>query len=157
MYSISFICFYLIYVKIFSRVLKNDEIQIIATKISKLFPNETSETYYVPPTKILLNGTIKVSIARGKLVDKQKNLLRELRKCGLFMKYKNPSKNKIVVDNTDYNESYIWLKNNREPFNIVIEHWNKSYAKREQSQVASVEEFVKDWPILSLPNGYVLV
>lgn len=135
----------------------NNEIEIIATKISELFPNETSETYYVPPTKLLFNETIKVSIARGKLVDKHRNTLRELRKCGLFVKNKNLLKSKINIDNVDCNDSYIWLKNNREPFTAVIEHWNKSYTKREQSQVTSVAEFVNDWPILSLPNGYVLV
>lgn len=135
----------------------NNEIEIIATKISELFPNETSETYYVPPTKLLFNETIKVSIARGKLVDKHRNTLRELRKCGLFVKNKNSLKSKINIDNVDCNDSYIWLKNNREPFTAVIEHWNKSYTKREQSQVTSVAEFVNDWPILSLPNGYVLV
>lgn len=97
-----------------------------------------------------------MSIARGKLIDKHRNLLRELRKCGLFVKNKNPSKDKINIDNTDCNDSYIWLKNNREPF-TAVENWKKSYMKREQSQVASIVEFIKDWPILSLPNGYVLV
>ncbi|KAM0731576.1 hypothetical protein ACS0PU_002636 [Formica fusca] len=140
-----------------SRVLTNDDIEIIATKISDLFPNETSETYYIPPTKLLSHGNIRVSIARGKLIDKHRNLLRELRKCGLFVKNKNPSKSKKNIDNADCNDSYIWLKNNREPFTAVIEHWNKSYTKREQSQVASVVEFIKDWSILSLPNGYVLI
>lgn len=142
---------------LFFRVLTNNDIEIIATKISDLFPNEISETYYVPPTKLLSHGNIRVSIARGKLIDKHRNLLRELRKCGHLVKNKNPSKSKKNIDSADYNDSYIWIKNNREPFTAVIEHWNKSYTKREQSQVASVVEFIKDWSILSLPNGYVLV
>lgn len=61
------------------------------------------------------------------------------------------------IDNIDCNDSYNWLKNNREPFTDVVEHWNKTYIKREQSQVATVAEFIKEWPILSLSNGYVLV
>ncbi|KYQ48388.1 hypothetical protein ALC60_12569 [Trachymyrmex zeteki] len=105
----------------------------------------------------MYNGHVKASIARGKLVDKHRNILRDLRKCGLFAKNKNLSQVKINTDNNDCNDSYNWLKNNREPFADIIEHWNKTYTKREQSQAASVAEFIQEWPILSLSNGYVLI
>lgn len=144
-------CFPFVY-----RILSSNNIGILAIKISDLFPNETSETYYVPPTKLLYGGGTKVSIARGKLVDKYRNQLRDLRNCGLFKKRKNQSEVKIIC-NVDCNDSYVWLKNNRKPFTDVIEHWNKTYIKREQSPVANVAQFVKDWPILSLPNAYILV
>lgn len=141
----------------FFRILSNNDIEILAKKITEVFPNETSETYYVLPTKLMYNGHVKASIARGKLVDKHRNILRDLRKCGLFAKNKNLSQVKINTDNNDCNDSYNWLKNNREPFADIIEHWNKTYTKREQSQAASVAEFIQEWPILSLSNGYVLV
>lgn len=142
---------------LFYRILSNNDIEILAIKISDMFPNETSETYYVPPTKLPYGEGTKVSIARGKLVDKYRNQLRDLRNYGLFTKSTNRLQNQILVCNVDCNDSYIWLKNNREPFTDVIEHWNKTYVKREQSSVASVAQFVNDWPILSLPNAYILV
>lgn len=71
---------------LFYRILSNNDIEILAIKISDMFPNETSETYYVPPTKLPYGEGTKVSIARGKLVDKYRNQLRDLRNYGLFTK-----------------------------------------------------------------------
>lgn len=111
----------------------------------------------VSPTRVSCGGSIKASIAKGKLIDKYRNQLRELRKCGLFINRQDKSKDNVTVCNVDCNDSYVWLKNNREPFTDVIEHWKKSYAKREQTLTTNVTHFIKEWPILSLPNGYILV
>jgi hypothetical protein len=56
-----------------SYIMGNVDFALIANKIVQLFPNETSQTYYVPPAS-------STKSSRGKLVDKYSNYRKKMRK-----------------------------------------------------------------------------
>lgn len=58
----------------FSR-LRHEEFNIITSKIVSLFPSEYPGTYYVPAVKKRDSKIGRPILAKGKLVDKCKNLL----------------------------------------------------------------------------------
>lgn len=144
---------------IFYRILSNREIEILATKIVDLFPNESIPTYYVGPIKIFVNGVMKSGIAKGKLIDKHKNALRELKKVGLFKKSKESERSNkaVLTSDKNSNDSYLWLYNNKEPFPDAVHHWNETYNLRQNSKSTSVKDFLKEWPILYHITAYSLV
>lgn len=58
------------------RYLKTYDFELISNKICELFPEETPETYYIPRTTFIENDRKKIINAKGKLVDKYRNLKR---------------------------------------------------------------------------------
>lgn len=50
-----------------------------------------------------------------------------------------------------------WLKIRREPLEEVIQKWNSTYEIRKESNVKTVTEFFKDWPVLNIKKFDVLV
>lgn len=59
----------------YSSRLKHPEYNILTSKIISLFPNESASTYYVPAIRKADSTNRKHILARGKLVDKTKNLI----------------------------------------------------------------------------------
>lgn len=55
--------------------LKFEEYNIITSKIISLFPNETSFTYFVPAIKKSESNIGRPILAKGKLVNKVRNVL----------------------------------------------------------------------------------
>ncbi|KAJ8930809.1 hypothetical protein NQ314_016341 [Rhamnusium bicolor] len=136
--------------------LKNDDYNILTAKIITLFPTETVGTYYVHPIKKSNSPTGRPLFARGKLVDKRRNLLH---KCGDVFLIRKRKKEKDGQEITkrrceevvDYqqNDDVVWLQVNSEPWAIVIEKWNKTFDIRRNQKHNTVEEFIKAWPILN--------
>lgn len=70
---------------IYYRGLKNIHFEIISRKIIEIFPSEVASAYYVAP---LTDGPYQ-KIAKGKLVDRYRNRVRELRHLGIIESPKN--------------------------------------------------------------------
>lgn len=126
-------------------------------------------TYFVPPVKKRdsLNG--KCVLARGKLVDKVKNLVY---KCGEA----EPKRKRRKTDNNDSetipvmcadvdnlhtfeeNADYIWLQINREPWDEVIRRWINTFHLRQQKEKSTtVHEIFEIWPVLKDLRSHMLV
>lgn len=56
--------------------MKTEDFIIITEKICLLFPEECAETYYIPPVSSKCSPDKKPINAKGKLVDKYRNLKR---------------------------------------------------------------------------------
>lgn len=55
-------------------------------------------------------------------------------------------------------EDKIWLKNNSEPWDTVVEKWINTYNLRCSNTSSSlINELIIDWPILKKSNGFLLV
>lgn len=54
-----------------------------------------------------------------------------------------------------------WLKKNQAPWELVIQHWNKTFKIRhenlERSKEKTLAETFIQWPILKHPSGYSLI
>lgn len=53
----------------------NDDFDHVAKKVATLFPNEIAETYYVDPVKKSASRDNKPGRAKGKLIDKYRNII----------------------------------------------------------------------------------
>lgn len=81
--------------------MNNVKINAIANHIITLFPAECKEVYYCPPVP-KKNSKNRISgIAKGKLVDKHRNMLAFLRKYKLIPLDSSPSAN-----NSNYEDSF---------------------------------------------------
>lgn len=58
----------------YSRLTDNDY-KILCNKIIEIFPNEDTSIFYVPPVRKSQSANNKSIIAKGRLVDKCRNLL----------------------------------------------------------------------------------
>lgn len=96
-------------------------------------------------------------MARGKLVDKVRNLIKvceeavpkrsRKRSCNSIDSPENSNEN--LVENLETNPDYLWLRINREPWAEVIEKWQKTYALRNLKKASGcVAGIFKEWPIL---------
>ncbi|KYN13739.1 hypothetical protein ALC57_14062 [Trachymyrmex cornetzi] len=163
----------------FSVQLNNDKLNKIANHIITLFPAECKEVYYCPPVKKKDSKNHKSGIARGKLVDKNRNMLAFLRKCQLIRSSSEKVQDKdslnedfitfLFVANTDngedeveQRESHNWLRNNFEPWEEVLYHWEKSFVFRknlihDHTTYRNLVSIFDDWNILTSSKGYVLV
>ncbi|XP_067203676.1 uncharacterized protein [Linepithema humile] len=94
-------------------------------------------------------------------------MLAFLRKCQLIALNKsthNFNEEKIVnEDNREEAErSRYWLKNNFEPWEEVLHHWEKSFELRrsllhDHSTYQNLSSIFDDWNILTFSQGYVLI
>ncbi|XP_018371195.1 PREDICTED: uncharacterized protein LOC108766410, partial [Trachymyrmex cornetzi] len=151
--------------------LNNDKLNKIANHIITLFPAECKEVYYCPPVKKKDSKNHKSGIARGKLVDKNRNMLAFLRKCQLIRSSseKVQDKDSLNEANTDngedeveQRESHNWLRNNFEPWEEVLYHWEKSFVFRknlihDHTTYRNLVSIFDDWNILTSSKGYVLI
>lgn len=79
--------------------LTNNILSLVSDAIVELFPKECKELYYASPLRKRHSKNNRSGIARGKLVDKNRNMLQFLRKCKLLQP-KNPHS-----DDDDNNEN----------------------------------------------------
>lgn len=81
------------YIYCFSVQLNNEKLNKIADYIITLFPAECKEVYYCSPVKKKESKNLRSGIAKGKLVDKNRNMLAFLRKYQLISLTKSVSAN----------------------------------------------------------------
>ncbi|XP_073954135.1 uncharacterized protein [Choristoneura fumiferana] len=115
----------------------------------------------VPTSK---SSTGKYIPAKGKLVDKVRNLLyisEAKRRTKLTTKYENEildnenaEGNENLPDTTD---DAIWLQNNTDPWEEVLKRWDKTFPERQKSQCSTVHQYLEKWPILKLQKGHLLI
>ncbi|KAJ8913335.1 hypothetical protein NQ315_013306 [Exocentrus adspersus] len=135
-----------LYTYIIKHRLKHDDYIILASKIIQLFPNEVTGTYYVPSVPKNLSPNGKSILARGKLVDKCRNIIH---KCGEA----SVIRRKHINKNDDFN----WLKYNTEPWATVIQKWNHTFTLRRKQKYHSVSEMIRAWPVLNDLRAEVLI
>lgn len=107
----------------------------------------------MPAVKKNFSPTKLCVLAKGKLVDKVRNVLhlsgeRPCRK----RKIENISADDSDLSNstisTSENSSYNWLQIRQEPWAEVIEKWKETYELRCSMEYKDIVDFVKKWPIL---------
>ncbi|KAB0805419.1 hypothetical protein PPYR_02389 [Photinus pyralis] len=137
------------------------DFEMLCDKICELFPSETRSTYYIP--RIPGNKHLKPINPKGKLIDKYRNLKK------LYSDSNSKEKVEEVVNEAssasednhgnedDLKESAGWLKLYVEPWDLVLQHWNKSFILRKTAKSPTVAEFIGEWPILKHQNAYMLV
>lgn len=169
-------------IECFSR-LRQEEFNILGSKIIGLFPTETLGVYYCPPIKKSENPFKKSVMAKGKLVNQMRNILfrsgdtvarrSEKRKIEDLEGDRRvvPRNDNTGSDSTMFwnilirilfvietqNEDILWLKHNYEPWSTVLEKWKNTYQFRILNTAHTVEEYFKCWPILNDPRAHVLV
>lgn len=120
-----------------------------------MFPNESMGTYYVPAIKKCESPLNKSIMAKGKLVDKVRNLVRvcdeasplRKRKCLASMSHDNILEEESITEKVE-TQDQLWLSLNNEPWAEVIEKWKVTYELRRNNKQANVAEFLNEWPIL---------
>ncbi|KAK9680854.1 hypothetical protein QE152_g38780 [Popillia japonica] len=135
-----------IFTYIINHRLKHPEYNILTSKIISLFPNESASTYYVPAIRKADSTNRKHILARGKLVDKTKNLI--------FLsgerRRKSTPEEEALSDTEDDNAegASVWLKTRNEPWCEVVEQWKIAYTKRKRDTCNNLQDFFNNWPIL---------
>lgn len=95
----------------YSSRLTHEQYNVLAAKIVGLFPSEYSGTYYVPAIRKAISKSGRPILAKGKLVDKCKNLLHN---CADVI----PSKRKRRGDSDDVNPEVNLKRNALNPTEI---------------------------------------
>lgn len=66
-----------------------------------------------------------------------------------------------MEDNPEVQESIQWLYNNQMPWELVLQHWHKTFNIRKENIEKSKENTLLDtftrWPILKHPHGHELI
>ncbi|XP_074032341.1 uncharacterized protein isoform X2 [Leptinotarsa decemlineata] len=157
-----------LYNHIIKQRLSHDEYTILAAKIVQLFPTETTGIYYIPAIKKRHSVTGKSIVAKGRLVDKCRNIIY---KCDDAITLKsrkrksswNSTENIPEKEATDTvaelqdDQNYIWLLHNSDPWTTVENKWDLLYDKRREQKCESAAEFLKLWSVLTDPRGISLI
>ncbi|CAH0555132.1 unnamed protein product [Brassicogethes aeneus] len=130
----------------------------ISDKIQSLFPRESGNLYYIAGIKKSISPNNKSVCAKGKLIDKAKNLIFKGGYARPTRKRKIQENETLLTPNIDFNsiDSYLWLKTGREPWSEVVQHWKQTIGLRQNCTVAKVFEFIETWPILKDIRSYSL-
>lgn len=143
-----------------TRRIKITDLAYLAEEIVKLFPTEVISTYYIPAVKKNESRKNISMPARGKLVNKYKNMLNELRNLNESLPNDQDTENESDA-HEDAKASKIWLGEHISPWNIVLQHWTVSFPLRRQEALAAgsvdIAQFFNQWMPLKHPNGYELI
>lgn len=137
-----------------------EEYNVLAAKIITLFPKESIGTYFTKPIKKIDSINGRSTVARGKLVDKVRNLLYKYgdRKRSASESESTPPPKKSCDDLKDlHSRDILWLNNNSEPWEEVIIKWKATYNLRKEGEQKNIHEFLRDWKILSDPRSEILI
>ncbi|XP_026321486.1 uncharacterized protein LOC113231398 isoform X2 [Hyposmocoma kahamanoa] len=152
-----------IYTYIVNYRITYEEYNIISAKIISLFPKESIGTYFTKPIKKNNSFNGRSTVARGKLVDKVRNLLYKYgdhthkRQSGT-LENAPPFKRQYIQGLQDLHlRDILFLNNNTEPWGEVIQKWKDTFKVRKESEHKSVHEFLQDWKILSDQRSDILI
>ncbi|XP_031351954.1 uncharacterized protein LOC116177194 [Photinus pyralis] len=162
-----------LYTYIIRNRLRHEEYNKITAKIITLFPTETMGIYYVPAVRKNASLTGKPTPARGKLVDKVKNMVfnfDEATPKRRKRKHVDTSDNEASTSNAaqlslkfkqelSNNEDWQWMKHNNEPWTEVLIRWDNTYNLRHDTlnKCSNVYEFLENWTILQDQRADVLI
>ncbi|CAH0547426.1 unnamed protein product [Brassicogethes aeneus] len=133
--------------------LNNAGLSAVADRIVDIFPSENKATFYVAPIPKKQSRYNRPEVARGKLVDKQRNKLTAIRKqlkSANNSETNEQSMEEQSEESEDATNAKIWLKQNTklDQYELIIENWKKAYPIR-KLEGKTIQEFFIDWPILS--------
>ncbi|XP_047988270.1 uncharacterized protein LOC125234283 isoform X1 [Leguminivora glycinivorella] len=135
--------------------IKPEEFNLLAAKIVSLFPTESIYIYYMKAVPTCKSASRKYVPAKGKLVDKVRNLLyisgAKRRSIKSTCSNKDSDTDVESVENnqeTASNDDAIWLKHNNEPWDQVCERWNNTFELRHKQKFETVHDFLETWAIL---------
>ncbi|KAK9674911.1 hypothetical protein QE152_g40770, partial [Popillia japonica] len=141
-----------IYLYIVQHRLKQEQYGVITNKIIQLFPEEVGATYYSPYVPKRSNGGGKCVLAKGRLVDKVRNILF---RSGDTVSHRKRKINETDVEpqntpplDSETQSSITFLKFFDEPWDEVVSHWKNTVDYRRNSKVLGVSDFMSEWPIL---------
>ncbi|KAF5270171.1 hypothetical protein FQR65_LT05651 [Abscondita terminalis] len=127
---------------------------------------QVKEVYFTAPVKKRQSRDNKSEAAKGKLIDKYRNKLTFLRRAHILPgRLKDAEKeddtsliNTEPFDENDRN-SFLWLKNNYEPWSEVVSHWKNSFRQRNKyyDENISLEDIYGCFPALRQPAGFDLI
>lgn len=141
--------------------LRPDEYNKLAAKILIMFPTESMGTYYVPAVRRAESAVQKSVMAKGKLVDKVRNLIYRCEEAVPRRKRKASKPATVIQDSHSdtnlQNEDILWLQINVEPWEEVLQKWEDTYTIRREDKTETVMEFLEHWSILKKINNDVLV
>ncbi|KAK5648037.1 hypothetical protein RI129_002929 [Pyrocoelia pectoralis] len=139
-----------LYTYIIKNRLRHEEYNKISAKIITLFPTEIMGIYYVPPIKKQYSTTGKSIVARGKLVDKLKNIIYTCEDATPKRTKRKGVLTDTESDEINTNEDFLWLTLYTDPWSEVISRWEKTYELRRTNaeSYSTVNEFINVWPIL---------
>ncbi|CAH1176704.1 unnamed protein product [Phaedon cochleariae] len=139
--------------------LKHEDYNIITAKIITLFLTEATQTYYIPSVKKKDSFNRNSIAARGKLVDKARNLVHRsgvsTRKRKIGSSSEVPAK--ITTFTEEDVESQRFLRTRSEPWEEIVQHWNKTFHLRRSESERSLSLFLTKWPILEDPRADTLI
>ncbi|KAI8427482.1 hypothetical protein MSG28_002015 [Choristoneura fumiferana] len=157
-----------IYTYIVNNKLRAEDYNLIAARIVSLFPSENIGTYFMRavPTAKSISG--KYIPAKGKLVDKVRNLLyisgEKHRRPKSTQRIpenelENEPKNLSLMIDAAHDDDCLWLKNNNEPWDEVVLRWKKTrkYRIGQEHIFPTIHDFLENWPILKDAKGHVLI
>lgn len=111
--------------------LKREEFQQAANEISKLFPGEEPETYYIPYSSVSKGLRIP---ARGKLWSRYINVKAALRLSNSQL-IKSTPEQKNEEKNEETENELIFLRTAVEPYSRIIKSWDMTYQLRYQQYI----------------------
>uniref|UniRef100_A0A2S2R4Y8 SAM domain-containing protein n=1 Tax=Sipha flava TaxID=143950 RepID=A0A2S2R4Y8_9HEMI len=133
-------------------------IQQLSLNIVQLFPNESVHTYFIPYKKE--NGHIRPN--RGKLWDRYCNVRKDIRKLNDNISNKSDRiiySTDNIADQGVIENDILWLKNNLEPMNILMDKWKNTRDYRYNKMIICQEElyYFKEFPSIRDSQGYQLI
>lgn len=82
---------------LFYRTIRHSQFDLLSDEIVALFPSESKASYYIPALPKHLSRLNKSEIAKGKLVDKFRNKIKEYRRIAGVSKKKQRTANSAVL------------------------------------------------------------
>ncbi|KAI4454099.1 hypothetical protein MML48_scaffold00000237 [Holotrichia oblita] len=126
-----------------------------AEEITKVFPGEKLESYYIPYTSPK-SGLRQP--ARGKLWSRYVNVRAALRLTNENTIHHRTNINEDVEVTEEKEEALILLKNGIETPHKVLQLWEETYAIRKiKYKKSTLEEIFRDFPCLNTQNGLNLL
>lgn len=138
-------------------MLDKKDFQNLRETISRMFPTETKESYYIP-------GCYKIP-AKGKLYQAYKGYREKLSAAGLIDVRRKAKKRKVCDDALNQKVSDLdnvskieFLLSHTDPWSTVVEYWASTSAEREIiCKENSLEKYIETFPCLAMTNGFELV
>ncbi|KAL4713320.1 hypothetical protein ACJJTC_015307 [Scirpophaga incertulas] len=151
-----------VYTHIVNHKITYEEYNILAAKILTIFPTESIGIYFTRPVPKGQSLTGRPVTARGKLVDKVRNLIFKYgdrkRKSDVLTETEAKKSQTSNIEQVSINFDILWLKTNNEPFDEVINKWKATFEFRQNhSKYPSVHDFFVDWPILNDTRSHSLI
>lgn len=138
--------------------IKAETFQRAADEITKLFPGETAETYYIPYSSPKLSG--RRQSARGKLWSRYTNV-----KAALRIAYAGeasiPKQTDVLeanINQNQINDDLNFIKVAIEPYHKVLQCWEATADVRNKLyRDKTITDIYNDFPALKLQMGIDLV